>query len=136
MKCLTIKQPWAWLIFNDSGIKGFKDVENRTWATKIRGEIAIHTSKKVDLETYHNLIKYAGLKLPPIEQLETGKIIGTVEIVDCVSSYPSYWKEQDSIGFILKNPTKINQAIEIKGQLGFFNLPSEIVEIINNGKCS
>lgn len=136
MKCISIKQPWAWLIFNDSGKKGFKDVENRTWATKIRGEIAVHTSKKIDNQTYHNLIKYSGLKLPPIEELETGKIIGTVEIVDCVSSYPSYWKELDSIGFILKNPIKLNQTIEIKGQLGFFNLPDEIVEKINKGKCS
>lgn len=133
MKCLTIRQPWAWLIFNDSG-KGLKDVENRTWETKIRGEIAIHTSKKVDKDTYKNLIKYSELKLPPIEELETGKIIGTVEIIDCVSSYPSYWKELDSIGFILQNPIKLLSTIDIKGQLGFFNLPVEIEEKIKEGK--
>lgn len=135
MKCLSIKQPWAWLIFNDSG-KGLKDVENRTWKTNIRGEVAIHTSKKVDIDTYKNLIKFSGLKLPPIEELETGKIIGTVEIIDCVSSYPSFWKELDTIGFILKNQTKLITPIEIKGQLGFFNLPIEIEEKIKEGKSN
>ena len=39
MKTLSIRQPWASLI-----VKGFKDVENRSWRTPIRGEIAIHAS--------------------------------------------------------------------------------------------
>jgi len=57
MKCLTIKQPWAWLIFNDSGAnKGLKNIENRTWHTKIRGTVAIHTSKKVDVGVYNGLV--------------------------------------------------------------------------------
>ena len=55
MKCLTIKQPWAWLIFNDSGVnKGLKNIENRTWHTNIRGPVAIHTSKKIDIDVYND----------------------------------------------------------------------------------
>ena len=43
MKALSIKQPWAWLIVN-----GFKDIENRTWRTKIRGEFLIHAGIEAD----------------------------------------------------------------------------------------
>ena len=94
MKCLTIKQPWAWLIFNDSGTnKGLKNIENRTWHTKIRGTVAIHTSKKVDIGVYNGLVKYSGFILPPLNELECGKIIGVVDIVDSVEKHPSYWKE-------------------------------------------
>jgi len=32
VKCLSIRQPWAWLI-----IHGGKDVENRTWWTDYPG---------------------------------------------------------------------------------------------------
>lgn len=137
MKCLTIKQPYAYLIFNDSGAnKGLKNIENRTWHTNIRGTVAIHTSKKIDIEAYNGLIKYSNFKLPPLNELECGKIIGVVDIVDSVDKHPSYWKELNSIGFVLENPRKLIKPIDLKGQLGFFNLDveieKEILENLNN----
>jgi len=39
MKALSVRQPWAWLIVN-----AYKDIENRDWATKLRGRIWIHAS--------------------------------------------------------------------------------------------
>jgi len=39
LTCLSVRQPWAWLIVN-----GHKDVENRTWSTQHRGDILIHAS--------------------------------------------------------------------------------------------
>ena len=42
MKVLTIKQPWATLI-----MQGDKRFEFRSWKTKYRGELYIHTSSKV-----------------------------------------------------------------------------------------
>lgn len=131
MKCLTIKQPWAYLIFNDGGVnKGLKNIENRTWHTNIRGTVAIHTSKSIDVEAYNGLIKYSNFKLPPLNELECGKIIGVVDIVDSVNEHPSYWKEANSVGFVLENPRKITQPIGLKGQLGFFNLDIKIEEEI------
>lgn len=41
MKALTVKNPFGYLI-----CYGIKDVENRTWNTKYRGTILIHTSAK------------------------------------------------------------------------------------------
>jgi len=130
MKCLSIKQPWAWLIFNDSGIKGLKNIENRTWHTKIRGTVAIQTSKTIDKEAYYGLIEYGNHQLPPIAELEIGKIIGVVDIIDSVEHYPSHWKEFDSIGFVLENPIKLNEPIVQKGQLNFFNLDEAVIKNI------
>lgn len=39
VKCLSIQAPWSYLI-----AFGIKDIENRTWTTKYRGEIYIHAS--------------------------------------------------------------------------------------------
>ena len=43
MKALSIRQPWAWLI-----VAGYKDVENRTWATDFRGRIYVHAGQRYD----------------------------------------------------------------------------------------
>lgn len=45
MKCISIKQPWAWLITS-----GVKDVENRTWKTDYRGDILIHAGQSFDFD--------------------------------------------------------------------------------------
>jgi hypothetical protein len=39
MKALSIKHPWAWAI-----VHAGKDIENRTWECRYRGEILIHAS--------------------------------------------------------------------------------------------
>ncbi len=124
MKCLTIKQPWAWLIFNDCGI-GLKDIENRTWHTNIRGTVAIHTSKTIDIQAYNILLEEEHT-LPQLEELELGQIIGVVDIVDSVDKHSSFWKEFNTVGFVLENPIKLENPINLKGQLGFFNLSEDI----------
>jgi hypothetical protein len=43
MKALSVRQPWAWAI-----IHAGKDIENWTWRTHYRGEVAIHASSKMD----------------------------------------------------------------------------------------
>lgn len=43
MKVITIKQPFATLI-----AAGIKEYEFRTWKTKHKGEILIHTGKGVE----------------------------------------------------------------------------------------
>lgn len=73
MKVLTIKQPWATLILQQD-----KKFEFRTWKTKYRGELLIHAGKSVEKETVKRLAKYLPKELP------VGKIIGKVNIVDCI----------------------------------------------------
>jgi hypothetical protein len=74
MKVISIIQPWATLIILQE-----KRFETRSWATKHRGELGIHASKKVDKriceqEPFKSVLAkhgYASVNLP------TGKILGT-----------------------------------------------------------
>lgn len=113
MKCLSIKQPWAHLILFHK-----KDIENRTWKTNFRGRIAIHASMKLDESAcgvFDHLIP---------DELKVGCLLGTVEIVDCVSESTSKWF-QGPYGFVLRNPQPLSCPIKYKGRLGLFDLNLE-----------
>ena len=123
MKALSIKQPWAWLI-----TKGYKDVENRNWATSFRGRIYVHTGKNLDDEGWtfiHNTISPELWKqvwtMNFIESLPKGAIIGEVDIVDCVTESESPWFV-GPYGFVLKNPELYIEPIPYRGRLGLFNV--------------
>ena len=74
---LSVKQPWAALI-----VLGLKSVEVRTWPTARRGRIFIHAARVND-------DRPLGWKLVPEQAAETahltGGLIGSVEIVDCLT---------------------------------------------------
>lgn len=112
MKALSIRQPWAYAILHLG-----KDIENRTRNTKHRGTILIHASKTIDKEAIEEF-KKAGYELP--DKFETGGIVGSVQIVDCVEQHNSKWFTGPK-GFVLANPTKLD-FFKLNGQLGFFRV--------------
>lgn len=110
---ITIWQPWAWLIVN-----GYKDIENRNWPTNFRGPIYIHSGKKFDpywtnRDTYETS-RIIG-KIIPVNKLNYGGIIGTTEIIDCVTESDSIWFSGE-FGFVLKN-AKLCEFIPMRGNL-------------------
>lgn len=113
MKALSVKQPWAWLIVN-----GRKDIENRTWATKYRGRVLIHASKKVDTGAIHHLTLKLGVALPSF--FETGGIVGEAEIANCVTYSQSGWFEGPH-GFVMQNAKPL-PFMPCLGKLGFFEV--------------
>jgi ASCH domain len=119
MKALSIKQPWAWLIVN-----GYKDIENRTWATRFTGEVLIHTGKKMDeLSAYEKqaIENHIGRSLPT--EFELGGIVGKVRIKTCINWSSSFWFT-GSYGFVLEDAKQLPFK-PCKGQLGFFNVEYE-----------
>lgn len=128
MKALSIRQPWAWLI-----IYGGKDIENRTWNTKFRGRFLVHASagctKKQWAEAVSFALKAGVIKhpadVPPINELELGCIIGSVELADCVDTSDSPWYMGHK-GFVLKNPTP-TPITPYKGRLGFFEVADDLL---------
>jgi hypothetical protein len=118
MKCISIRQPWALAI-----VKGFKDVENRSWKTDYRGPILIHASKKIDNEGYSWIQK----RFPDIAQelkpheLITGAIIGQAELVECTESHSSPWFE-GKWGFVLRNAVVFKEPCYINGKLNLFDV--------------
>ena len=128
LKALSIKQPWAWLILNAG-----KDIENRSWNTTLRGRILIHASKGMTHEEWEDAWEFAhGSGASPVavaarltfDNIERGGIVGSVEIVDCVTRSDSPWF-MGPYGFVLRNPI-ILPFQPCKGALKFFNAPSGI----------
>ena len=122
MKALSIRQPWANLI-----LKAGKDIENRCWSTRIRGRILIHASKGCTRDEMNDALDFAlevtGIQYTAdLKTIERGGIVGSVEIIDCVTSSSSPWFAGE-YGFVLRNP-EILPFRPINGQLGFFEVPA------------
>lgn len=109
IKALSIRQPWIHHILHDG-----KDVENRDWHTGFRGWVLLHASKNETED--REMIREMNLPI--------GGICGAVEIVDCVSKWPSKWFVGD-YGFVLKHPIEL-PFVPLKGALGFFEVPHDV----------
>lgn len=113
-KALSVIQPWAWCIVN-----GHKPVENRDWHTNRRGDTLIHAGKKFDYDGWLWItINFPNLPLPAVGEFDMGGIVGSVQIVDCVSEMDSPWFF-GKFGFVLAN-AKPCELEPCKGALGFF----------------
>jgi hypothetical protein len=111
---LTVRQPWAWLL-----VHGPKDGENRSWPTAVRGVVAIHAGKTIEREAIDHLRIHAPeIKLP--QHFETGKIIGFVNIADCVREHPSEWFSDDGGYFFVTDARAPWDGPAMNGRLGFF----------------
>lgn len=125
MRTLSIRQPWAALI-----VAGIKDIENRSWSTSYRGPILIHAGKaKPSPELLLEIEDEHEIKIP---RMEFGGIIGTAEIVDCVTHSKSPWFIKGGFGFVLRNAKRI-PFIPCRGQLGFFDLSPDEIKTQENG---
>src|SRR6266705_4086681 len=136
MKALSIQQPWAWLIAN-----GHKDIENRDWATSYRGFVLLHAPKKLDSsilsymsrqwtqQTMPDEWKAIWSLLPENSDFERGGIIGyaTLQKVVTVSNSPWF---RGKYGFVLTQRHPV-PFIPLRGQLGFFDVSTEIEAQIN-----
>ncbi len=123
MKALSIRQPWAWLI-----AAGHKDIENRTWATSLRGRVYIHAGRTIDSDYLCDIA--SGLtdidqdlrrKMLDMNGWVVGAIIGEVDIVDCVVRSASPWFA-GPFGFVLSNSLLYDIPIPFKGRLGLFEV--------------
>lgn len=121
MKALSYRDPWGWLV-----AMGIKPVDNRSWKTNFRGRIYIHVSKTFDEEGFvyirmnPDLIRqipnredFYNLK---INQPNAGKIIGEVDVVDCVDKSESPWFF-GPFGLIHKNPALYKVPVACKGHV-------------------
>jgi len=132
---LSIRQPWASMI-----LKVGKGIENRDWPCRYRGRILIHASKGMTREEHEDAIAFAigAIKADPrnagvtrrttlrelgfsYEDLPRGGIIGSVEIVDCVTASDSPWFV-GRFGFVLRDPKPL-PFVPWKGQFGLFEVP-------------
>jgi hypothetical protein len=134
MKALSIRAPWWWFILHAG-----KDIENRDWPTKFRGTVYLHASKwwrldevAGDTDDAVGIYDGSGYKSPHKNEVSYrqmrdagGCIVGTVDIIDCVSESTSPWFF-GGYGFVLANPVAFETPIPCKGALGLFTVPNEV----------
>lgn len=146
-RCLTVKNPWAYLI-----VHGIKDVENRTWKTNYRGNVFIHVSAQsaspLEVLTREQFLSIDNTESMNDSYFETSRIIGSVEIVDCVLNTKSVWTsinkfsldkdevfgESVELGgykWILRNPVVFEEPIlNVRGKLNLWKPTFEIPDSI------
>ncbi len=117
MRCLSIRQPWAFLV-----CAGVKPIENRSWSTTHRGTVAVHASsyrKAVDL-----------LTSPLVDKtlFTFGAIIGVCDLANVVpylevSDRP--WAEGPYC-FLLQNARLFSKPIPHKGRVNLCELPNDV----------
>lgn len=126
---LSVRQPWAWLLS-----RGWKDIENRTFRCSNRGPMLIHASlggsdaQKVDTWLQAAKVRdacrkanpeiYERLRLPMVEEMEHGGIVGIVRVHGCVTEWRGPW-------FFGPFGWTVDQAqplpfLPLKDQLGIF----------------
>lgn len=131
MKTLSIRQPWAWLI-----AQGFKDVENRSWATKVRGQILVHAGKAFDKDGYAWVKReFPHIPLPTPSEFEFGGIVGCADLVDCVPPDSDLAGRIDSRWYLGQYGYVVDRAyplpfIPLKGRLGFFDASHPVMETV------
>ena len=130
---LSVRQPYAWAI-----VSGIKDVENRSWSTKIRGRIFIHAGKNKDgVDDGMDDLRGKGVrKLPKEQDLVFGAIIGSVEILDCVDKHGSKWIAKGKIGFLLEKPRKLKVPVSMKANAKMQRVPEKVLKKIQSLKNS
>ena len=139
MKALSIIQPWATLI-----ALGEKKIETRSWATKHRGPLLIHSSKRIeklicDREPFYSTL--LSHSIDEFAKLPTGMIIAKCNLVDCVGILGhrlknGYILTENEFQFgdytpgrwawILEDVEILKKPIPSKGQLNLWNYSGEI----------
>jgi hypothetical protein len=121
MKVLSVMNPWAYWIIYGSLAYGVKDVENRKYRTNFRGRILIHASQKIDVSIpdRDEIRMNAGKRIDWSKY--NGRILGSVEIVDCVQDSESGWANKGLWHWVLRDPVIFDYPQLAKGSLGLWD---------------
>ena len=133
MKCLSVRQPYAWAMFQAPrkvetllDLWFPKDSENRSWALPrwmqecLPVRVLVHASGTIDLEALEAL----GARRA---EMITSAILGSVLIVGCDRAMKSKWDFPGEWHFRLEKPIAFERSIPLKGKLGFFEVSESIL---------
>lgn len=151
MKALSLRQPWAWQVVNAHPFEQ-KDIENRRWNTKFRGEFLIHAASGMSRVEYreardwiedvinHVLVRNPlRVGMPAFEDVRRGGFVGVSRVIGVVPptdmmlvglGEPDYmgrnprWHMREQYGFLLAD-TRPLPFTPYKGALSFFEVPDE-----------
>jgi hypothetical protein len=151
MKIISVKQPWAWLLLHGKdtenrdwpcSYRGPLGIHASQGMTRMDYEDAFEFVLRFDpvlaarIPPYRPLTErqkrqddvrkiLPGIDVPVPEELVFGAIIGTVNMVGCVSKSPSCWF-QGRYGFVFEDAKLLSEPIPAKGSLGLWEWPGRL----------
>lgn len=141
MKTLTVRPPWSTLI----QLAG-KDVENRTWDTKYRGDLAIHAGRNYDRDAHFDpTAANAFLNHPAVRSLNPkylthGAIVAVATLTDVHSwatclkpmsgTLCSEWAQKGQMHWCLENVRPLREPLTWPGSLGLRLLSPETEHLV------
>lgn len=126
MRCLTIRQPYAWAIMH-----GGKNIENRSTAWRYRGSLAIHAGTRFSSQGVDEVSSVLGYCVT--EGATPGVILGVVDLVDVhreLVGCCAPWGHAGAVHLVLAHPRRLPVPIPCRGQLGLWTLPADVVAAI------
>ena len=138
MKAISIQQPYAhWIAL------GIKRIENRTWATRHRGLLAIHAGKSLARLTAQDEQLYPNMTF--------GGIVAVVTLAGCWT-LDEIWagKLSKQFDWVFVHPhtegpvcwvfgvaiCRFAEPIPYRGRQGLFNVPDELLTAVDVGRGS
>lgn len=160
LRCLTVRQPWAWAI-----TFGGKRIENRTRTTAHRGPVAIHAGLAWDKiggrdprvwdawtnwartiplgpdrpPGYDGPTGFPGMLRKECGWIDFGAIIAVVDLVDvCAASIPlglktcdcGRWAEPDQAHWRLDNVRPLRRPVPCRGALGLWKASEDVASAV------
>ena len=126
LRCLAVQQPFAWAI-----CAGAKDIENRSWTIKYRGQMVIVASSKASvIKEYQKAAKPKALNAG---HLTISAAIGVVDIVDVVPLSPTLEDNLWAFGpycWKLENARLFKKPIPCKGKLNLYSPDDDLTKDI------
>ena len=136
IKVLTVKNPYAFLI-----LAGIKKYEIRSWSTKYRGPLYIHSAKvpikEYDVNTVKGISRLKNHHISIDLMAMHGYLLGKVELVDIKKIGDDIPKPQaaldgccsiddnDKYAWVLHNPEIASLTIPVQGKLGLWSLETD-----------
>ncbi|MCT7962339.1 ASCH domain-containing protein [Laspinema sp. D1] len=119
-KALTLKQPWAWAVAHLG-----KNIENRSWPTKYRGELYIHAGVGWDSEGAKWIAQKFGIEVPSHSELPSGVLVAKCNLSDCrhwteTTGEELPWSNESGFQWFLEAIEAIKPHLPLQGKLGIF----------------
>ena len=124
MRCISLRQPWAW-----ATCAGKRTIENRPAATDYRGLLAVHaSSNREDLRLILARYRQPGLSE---SHFTYGAVIGTVELAACAALSQELEADPWAWGpfcWRLRNPRLLSHPIPARARASLFALPPDVTQ--------
>jgi len=149
MYCLSVQLPWALLI-----VAGRKSIEVRSWSYRSLGRaqaligqrVAIHCGQGIGHNAPANVVRMAD-EISGAWQGLRGNVIGSAVLVAAFRFTLQTWEEESPnhlnplawwggglVGLQFREPLRLNRPVPCRGQLGFFDLPAEIIDLVREAR--